>query len=464
MIDEAHQLFSSALSRSNEWAWRQDRTIVWRAGQALSRAALLGDARALAARLPERRFSLNTCGDRYNFLVALLAAVLREQVTLLSGDRSHGAVTALTARYPDLYELTDMVTRRTGSEVAQPIVVDARGEQPTNDVEWGTIPADRLTAIVFTSGTTGTPTPHGKRWGALRVNARLCAEYMHLRNLEPGACPSIVATVPPQHMYGFEASILAALHEGVAVYSGQPLLPAEVGAALASMPAPRLLVTTPYHLRALARARMPLSPLAAVISATAPLTASLAGRAEEMFSTRVIEIYGFTEAGMVATRRTVEGDAWHCHPDIRLHADGGCCVVQAEHLDTAVPIPDVVRLISPASFVLCSRGSDIVDIAGKRASLSGLNTILTEIDGVIDGAFFQPRQRDVEAVSRLVAIVVAPNTSARTIRQALRRQIDAAFLPRRIVHVDQLPRSAAGKLTHNALGELARQLGAVPEC
>jgi acyl-coenzyme A synthetase/AMP-(fatty) acid ligase len=38
---------------------------------------------------------------------------------------------------------------------------------------------------------------------------------------------------------------------------------------------------------------------------------------------------------------------------------------------------------------------------------------------------------------------------------ALRDRVDAAFLPRRIVHVDALPREPTGKLTRARLGELA---------
>jgi acyl-coenzyme A synthetase/AMP-(fatty) acid ligase len=96
--------------------------------------------------------------------------------------------------------------------------------------------------------------------------------------------------------------------------------------------------------------------------------------------------------------------------------------------------------------------------------LAGLNTILTEVDGVIDGAFFQPRRHEVEGVSRLVAIVVAPQANARAIREALRLHLDPAFLPRRILHVDRLPRSATGKLTYDALLELVRGLGLEAPC
>ena len=62
---------------------------------------------------------------------------------------------------------------------------------------------------------------------------------------------TLVATVPAQHMYGFESSVLIALLGGAAFDAGRPFYPADVVAALASTPAPCMLVTTPFHLKAL---------------------------------------------------------------------------------------------------------------------------------------------------------------------------------------------------------------------
>jgi acyl-coenzyme A synthetase/AMP-(fatty) acid ligase len=57
---------------------------------------------------------------------------------------------------------------------------------------------------------------------------------------------TLVATVPPQHMYGFESSVLLAMHGGATLDAGRPFYPADVVAALATTPAPRALVTTPF--------------------------------------------------------------------------------------------------------------------------------------------------------------------------------------------------------------------------
>jgi acyl-coenzyme A synthetase/AMP-(fatty) acid ligase len=62
---------------------------------------------------------------------------------------------------------------------------------------------------------------------------------------------AVVATVPPQHIYGIEMSVLLPLLGDVQVHSGRPFFPSDIASALEQMPEPRVLVTTPVHLRAL---------------------------------------------------------------------------------------------------------------------------------------------------------------------------------------------------------------------
>ena len=75
--------------------------------------------------------------------------------------------------------------------------------------------------------------------------------------------------------------------------------------------------------------------------------------------------------------------------------------------------------------------------------------------GVIDGAFLAPGDGAEGPVERMVAIVVAPGLSAEDIRSALREKLDSAFIPRRVLHADALPRNAAGKLPQNEFRRFA---------
>ena len=90
-------------------------------------------------------------------------------------------------------------------------------------------------------------------------------------------------------------------------------------------------------------------------------------------------------------------------------------------------------------------------LGGRRASLSGLNRILTALDGVADGVFVVPGDLDRRATARLMAVVVAPRRSPDSILAELRGRVDPLFLPRRVVCVDALPRNELGKLPQGAL-------------
>ena len=117
---------------------------------------------------------------------------------------------------------------------------------------------------------------------------------------------TVVATVPPQHMYGFEMSVLLSLQSGHAFCAEHPFYPADICSVLAGVPAPRTLVSTPVHLRALLAANLTLPALHAVVSATAPLDEALARQVERRFGAPLLEIYGSTESGQMATRHPTQ--------------------------------------------------------------------------------------------------------------------------------------------------------------
>jgi acyl-coenzyme A synthetase/AMP-(fatty) acid ligase len=221
-----------------------------------------------------------------------------------------------------------------------------------------------------------------------------------------------------------------------------------------------VLVTTPFHLKAVVESGVALPAADLVVCATAPLAPQLAQRAEAAFAAPLVEIYGCTEAGQVATRRTVDGPEWRVFDGLRLEGDGDRVVVSGGHVPEPTPLADVLETLDAERFRLLGRSNDLVNIAGKRSSLSHLNFHLNAVDGVQDGALWMPPEVDGD-VARLVAFVVAPQIGADAIRRALRARIDPAFVPRRIVHVRELPRDPTGKLPAERLARLAAAQGGV---
>ncbi|MDB6090217.1 MAG: 4-chlorobenzoate--CoA ligase [Gammaproteobacteria bacterium] len=314
--------------------------------------------------------------------------------------------------------------------------------------------SDQLAAYVFTSGSTGTPLPYKKTWGRL---LRCVHDGASRLGLLDGRSHAIVGTVPPQHMYGFESSVLLGLQSGSALCAERPFYPADICSTLGAVPRPRVLISTPIHLRALLAAEVELPPTDLIVSATAPLSQDLAQEVEQRFATRLLEIYGSTETGQIATRRTAQTLEWQLWPSVSLTLKDGQAWAQGGHIEQATPMCDVLEVTGEDRFRLHGRMADLVNIAGKRSSLAYLNHQLNCIDGVVDGTFFLLDETHASStgVTRLAAFVVAPGLNAAALTDELRKRIDPVFLPRPLLFVDHLPRNGTGKLPHDALRALA---------
>jgi acyl-coenzyme A synthetase/AMP-(fatty) acid ligase len=171
-----------------------------------------------------------------------------------------------------------------------------------------------------------------------------------------------------------------------------------------------------------------------------------------------MEIYGCSEAGSMASRRTVDGDAWRFYDGITSHEENGIVYVRASHLPDPVPLNDFIEMQSDSRFTLLGRHADLINIAGNRASLSDLNLKLNAIEGVRDGVFIMPDNQADGNVSRVVAMVVAPDLDKKEILAALAEHVSPVFLPRPLYKVDSLPRNTMGKLPREALSRLLEKL------
>ncbi len=196
-------------------------------------------------------------------------------------------------------------------------------------------------------------------------------------------------------------------------------------------------------------------PVDLVVSATAPLEVALARNVELAFDTRLLEIYGSTETGQIATRRPAESPVWHLWPNVRLVAREDTVYAQGGHVEQMTAMCDVIEITGETEFLLHGRTADLVNVAGKRSSFGYLNSQLNAIPGVVDGAFFlREAESSGTGVARLAAVVVAPTLDVAQLTEQLRQRIDPVFLPRPLLLVTELPRNATGKLPQHALQAL----------
>ncbi len=425
-----------------------DQIIAWRQGTAITARQFLADVTQLAERLPASQYVLNMCSDRYHFTVGMAASMLSNKVSLLPPSHTVEMVNQLKCYASDVFCLSE----HEQTSIALPHI--AYPKTPALAAGVFTVPqiaSEQCIAVVFTSGSTGIPQPHPKTWGFVVNSVHAEAERLGLMG---GEQTTLIGTVPPQHMYGLESTVLMALLSGNALSDQQPFYPADICQAIAAVPAPRVLISSPVHLRTLLDSELQPAALALVVSATAPLSTELASALEARCQAPLMEIYGSTETGLIATRRPTQGAEWQLLPGIRLITQGEQMYAASAHITPPIAMHDVIVPTSAECFLLHGRTADLVNIAGKRNSLANLNHQLTSIPGVVDGAFYMPEETSKDHVTRLAAFVVAPELEASQLIAALRLRIDAVFLPRPLIFMDKLPRNPTGKLPRAALQNL----------
>jgi len=217
-----------------------DAPLAWRAGVPVSTRQFLADVARFAPVLPAAGKAVNLCVDRYAFAVSLAAALVRGHASLLPPDaRPDTLARLLESGGSNLFALTDDADLATPG--MQRVLIEDRSSPEGGDgLEVPLIDGAMHAVSLLTSGSTGVPQPHAKRWETLVGDVAVAVERLSsLLGLPSLAGLTLVATVPVQHSYGLESSALLAMLGGAAFESGRPFFPADVAKTLESVPRPR---------------------------------------------------------------------------------------------------------------------------------------------------------------------------------------------------------------------------------
>ncbi len=413
-------------------------------------------AAELASRLTANTPICNLCATRVGFLITFLAALRQGCLQLLppsGGSADLGALFADGQRPTVVVDDETLLRPVTHAQAGGLVYLPQAPRQlpPAAALAW-TPDWDHAAVCLYTSGTTGTPRPQFKTLRQLAHGARALAARLD-SEVEGGlvSLRALVCSVPPQHMFGFETSVMLPLMTGIAVLERRPLLPSDVRAALEDCGGPTAWIATPLHLRALASAAQALTNCRFALVSTMPLAAGLAAQVEQLVQASVMEIFGSTETGVIATRRTARDTLWQAVGDVRLQVSEAGTRAWGAHFPSPQEIPDLIELRHDSHFELLGRHADMVKIGGRRASLAGLNLLLQDLPGLVDGVFYLPRSD--AAADRLVLLHTGALDRVAAERW-LRGRMDPTFLPRAFIAVAQLPRDANGKLPSAALDAL----------
>lgn len=403
----------------------------------MQRADLLAHAIALSEKLPEKKFAINLCQDRYLFIVAYLAVCIREQISLLPSNQAAKTIQDLQKNYPESYILSD------NKADADFIITYKHLEKSTKP--FPLINIDYPTSISFTSGSTGRPKAIQKTWREFQASAELALQRFKLQNQKI----TLVSTVPMQHMYGLETSLFWVLFSQMSLHNSRPFYPEDIRNTLNNITTQNVLISTPRHLKSCSQTQGKWSNIKFILSSTAPMDIVLAKQIEQNIQAPVFELFGSTETLSFASRRATISEQWQPYATIQLTKRQQQFVLQGGHIAKAQVLDDNFSIDKKGFFTLLGRSTDLIKIAGKRASLSDLNQQLTSIAGIEDGIFFPGNNE------RLSALVVS-QLPRQTIIQHLKQSIDEVFLPRAIYSVSAVPRNDLGKIIKTDLEQLIR--------
>ena len=411
-----------------------------------NRVDLFAHAYAFSKQLPEKTYAVNICQNRYLFIVAYLAVMLRQQITLLPPNQSQRTLSDLLTTYTPAYCITDDLS----ASLQHHTVMINQTQLSRDTATFPTVELDRTLSISFTSGSAGKPKAITKSWREFQLSAHLALQQLALRD----KAITLVSTVPPQHMYGLETSLFWPLFSTMRVQDSRPFFPIDVQTCLQASATPSLLVSTPTHLKACINSHINWPPVAMALSSTAPMAPYLALQIERQFKAPLYELLGSTETLSFASRQPVQTGQWQPYQGIELSQSAGNFILKGGHLLQPVPLDDTFLLGEDGTFSLQGRSTDLIKIAGKRASLTELNHLLNTINGIEEGIFFCDKHE------RLSIIIVSDLPQA-TIRQVLKQSLDPVFLPRRIIRTAAIPRNATGKLLKNEIDALTQGLAFV---
>ena len=476
-----------------------DSPVVFFQDRAISLGEILYTVDYLADKIPAHQHLLNLYEERYYFLLGFLLGLKQQSISLFPSTVTPHVLTHLKDSYNDILVLSEQAPLQ-GNLQTFDLKVQLRDkdflpyQQNTNkenDLRLPEVELNTNVAIIFTSGSTGQPKPYIKQWNDLLIASEHLTHTLFSdienKNQTANTLFALLATVPAQHMYGLEASIMVALQNGFLIHSDKAFFPQDITHCLEELMQFALsndqniethLITTPLHLKACIKTEVLLPGIKQFISATAPLETELAQSCEQLYGADVMEIFGCTEVGSMAYRRTVQSDQWTVLDDINLKAlDEHEIQINTTRSIKQFLFNDVIELLDEHHFILKGRKEDLINIAGKRTSLAYLNHHLQSYNELNDACFYQSsiekqsntqNKKNKVSETRLVAFVVLNHSESidakdkkqitTKIRSHLQQSIETVFLPKKIYFVESLPRNPTGKLPQSELKKLMHKM------
>jgi acyl-coenzyme A synthetase/AMP-(fatty) acid ligase len=423
------------------------------------------DVTALVGHLREtdgRRW-LIADGDVYAIAVGVFAVLHAGGQATLPASLQAGHL-ADVAQSVDGVLTNDLVVASSGPSLS---LFETGGADDTPPLE--PIDADIAEIVLHTSGTTGKPTLICK---PLRCFEAELTSQTRAFGPEPGK--TVIATVPPYHIYGLLFRILWPLATNRPFSTDTVSYPEELISA-AEIYRDCMFVSSPAFLKRalpvldLDRLRRCLGP---VFSSGGLLPPPVAAAYNAVLSQPIVEVYGSTETGGVAYRSVFDETTpppWQPLPDVAVTTDprSGILSVRSPFMPEAVwfQAGDRAGIDGDGRFTLKGRADRIVKVEEERVSLPELEQRLSENPAVAAARVVMLAGDDEKR--QIIGAVIEPSDHGWTMLTAdgraglcsslldiLRPYLAAVVLPRKWRFVTRIPEDDRGKTSDASLAAL----------
>jgi len=330
-----------------------------------------------------------------------------------------------------------------------------------------------IAAVKLTSGSTGVPRGIAMREEHLLADEMALALAMGFRDDD-----RLLSAVPLSHSYGFTTLALSALVRGLTL-----VLPSDQG-PFASLAAARdlgatVFPTVPAYFQALLKMSQPPAwpgGLRLVISAGAALPSATAVQFRETYGRPIHVFYGSSECGGIcydreggaAERGTVGTPVDGVRISLKLiDQDEGLVTVESAGVgETYLPDRDSrlgagrfetndVGAWQGGELALRRRVDRVINLRGRKVDPSEIEKVLEALDGVDEAVVIGvASSRGGEEIVRAVVACADGRLNYQRVTAWCRQELADHKVPRSVIIVDAIPRTARGKIDRAALLEM----------
>lgn len=324
-------------------------------------------------------------------------------------------------------------------------------------VDYQSSPSTELLKI-FTGGSTGAP----QVWAKTRENI-FSESFLLASRYEVTEKDCIMATVPAYHIYGLLFSVALSLVSSATVVDETPSFPNEI-AQLAKEYEITILASVPAHYRVLREFKLH-SSLRLAFSSAGMLDAS----DNEAFCHKnkmgVIEVYGSTETGGIATRNRALGEeVFTPFPTIDWKVLEDRLAVRSAYISPDLPIneegffiaSDRVEARGVRKFILKGRADTVTKVGGKRVDLEEIRLLIKKESGVTDCVVIAlPESGGRE--HQIGVLIQGDNIDVEMIKNNLVDSLEPYALPRLTRTVERIPVKNNSKYDWLAIAQLLKK-------